>query len=173
MRRTAIADHRSPTPHLGRCASRVSRLSLGAVVEFDFSFCGTPSPIAVGDLRLSGAGRRSTASPVSFGPSGELRFVLKHRFLVFHCTSTTCSSTPVRPTAETTGQRPPMAALRSLLVAARFLSDNVMVAVPDLRDVPPLPLHIWPQVTHAVAGPHARAAPVEAPVDCALFSKGR
>ena len=53
------------------------------------------------------------------------------------------------------------------------LSDFVMVAAPDLRDVPPLPLHIWPQVTHADAGPHARAAAVGTSVDWALFSKGR
>ena len=64
-----------------------------------------------------------------------------------------------------------MAALRSLVVAARFLSDNVMVAVPDMRDLPPLQLHIWQQVTHTAAGTHARAAPVGVPVNWALFSK--
>ena len=82
----------------------------------------------MGALRQSVAGRTRTTSSVSFGLRDEQRLVLKHRFLVFHCTSTTCFSTPVRPTEATTGQRPPMAALRSLVVAARFLSDNVMAA---------------------------------------------
>jgi len=46
-----------------------------------------------------------------------------------------------------TGQRPP-AYGRSLFLGSwsRVLSDYAMVAAPDLRDVPPLPLNIWPQV---------------------------
>ena len=54
-------------------------------VEYDPSFCGKPSPIVMGDLRLSGAVRTSTTSFVSFGTCGEPRLVLKHRFLMFHC----------------------------------------------------------------------------------------
>jgi len=94
----------------------------------------------------------STTSSVSFGPFGELRLMLKHRFLVFHYTSTTCSSTPVRPTAETAGQRPAAHGRSSFLGSwSRVHSDNLIVAALDLRDVPPLPLHIWSQLTHADA----------------------
>ena len=46
--------------------------------------------------------------------------------------------------------RPPSHGRPSFLGScSRVLSDYAMVAAPDLRDVPPLPLHIWPQVTHA------------------------
>jgi len=53
--------------------------------RYDSSFRGAPSPIAVGNLRLSGAVRTSTTSSASFGPCGKPRLVLKHRFLVFLC----------------------------------------------------------------------------------------
>jgi len=56
-----------------------------SITRYDSSSRGKPSPIAVGGLRLSGAVRTSTTSSASFGPCGEPRLVLKHRFLVFHC----------------------------------------------------------------------------------------
>jgi len=64
-------------PSFTRCCPSSTR--------YNFSSRGTPSPVAVGDLRLSGAVRTSTTSSASFGPCGEPRLVLKHRFLVIHC----------------------------------------------------------------------------------------
>jgi len=71
------------------------------------------------------------------------RLVLEHRFLMFHC-PTPRAALHVRQCALLQKrQGPPMAVLRSLVVAARFSSDNLMVAASDLRNVPPLLLHIW------------------------------
>lgn len=71
-------------------------------------------------------------------------WVLKHRFLyvLFYARALNCRNDRAA-TAHGCSS--------FLGSCSRVLSDNVMVAEPDLRDVPPLPLHIWPQVTHADA----------------------
>jgi len=142
-------------PHHCRCA-RIARLSRNLVVEYASSSRCKSLPVAVGVLRQPGAGRTSTTCSVSIEQfCGEPGLVPKHHFLVFCCTFATCCSTPVRPNAETTGQRPPIAALRSLVFSCSLVLCNyLMVDAPDLRDVPPLPLHIWPQVTHPDASPN-------------------
>ena len=106
---------------------------------------GTPSPVAKGDLRLSGAVQTSTTSSASFGPCGEPRLVLKHRFLVFHCCHLLLCARA--PNCRNDRAAPARSCRSSFLGScSRVLSDYAMVAAPDLRDVPPLPLNIWPQV---------------------------
>ena len=143
MRRSAIADHRSP-PRTSVAVLHALPVFYGVSSSGMALLLTKPSPIAVGDLRLSGAGRKGTAGSVSFGPCGEPRLVMKHRFLhvLFYASAPNCRNDRAAPAH---GRSPFLGS------CSRVLSDNVVFAEPDLRDVPPLPLHIWPQVTHADA----------------------
>ena len=85
VRRYVTADHRSPPRSSVTVLHALPVFHEASSVEYGPSSRSKPSPIAVGDLRLSGAVRTSTTSSVSFAPCGEPRLVLKHRFFVFHC----------------------------------------------------------------------------------------
>ena len=85
VRRDVIADHRSPPRTLVAVLDMLPIFHEVSSVKNDCFSRGTPSLIAVGGLRLSGDVRTSTTSSVSFGPCGEQKLVLKHRFLMFHC----------------------------------------------------------------------------------------
>jgi hypothetical protein len=79
-----IDRHPAPRSLCFTCCPSFTRCRPSST-RYDSSFRGTPSPIAVGSLQLSGAVRTSTTSFASFGPCGEPRLVLKHRFFAFHC----------------------------------------------------------------------------------------
>ena len=152
MQRAVIADRRSlprtrtHTSVAVRCASSAARLSRGSVVGYDSSSRGAPSPFAMDALRQSVAGRTSTASSVSFGPCGEPKLALKHRFFVpLHLHHVLLNDRA--PNCRNDRAVPAHCRLSFLGSCSPALGCYAVVTAPDLRGVPPLPLHIWPQVT--------------------------
>ena len=147
----AIDRHPAPRSLCFACCPSFTRCRPSST-RYASSSRGTPSPIAVGNLQLSGAVRTSTTSELSL-------FRAARRTKAGAEASLPRVSLPpravLRPCAQLRkrqGSAPPAHGRSSFLGScSRVLSGYVVVAAQDSRNVPPLPLKIWPQVTHADA----------------------